>query len=81
MPCKNTKNRGGSSGFVPNGSQRLKAAIQASIKEALDAQYVERMAKASWLGRLWLRRKMRAEINRRVATETAKEMPSREALW
>jgi hypothetical protein len=81
MPAEKTENRHCRSGFVPNGSKRLKAGIRASVKEVVDAEYADRMRKASWLGRLWLRQQMRAEIERRAATEIARQMPSRETLW
>lgn len=69
------------SGFVVDGSGRLAAGVRATIKEHVEAEFSERMKRASWLGRLLLRWQMRAEIDRRAATEIAKQMPSKDALW
>jgi hypothetical protein len=41
-------------GLVVDGSERFAAGVRISIKEDVEAEFSERMEKASWLGRLQL---------------------------
>ncbi|MCA9150890.1 MAG: hypothetical protein KDA92_16375 [Planctomycetales bacterium] len=69
------------SGFVVDGSERLADGVRGAIKKEVEAEFSERLAKAKWLEKLRLFRQIRSEINQRAATEIAKQMPSKEALW
>jgi hypothetical protein len=72
---------GGAHGFIVGGSRQLVKGIRAAIEKEVEAEFSERRAKANWYERLRLRWHMRTEIDRRTATDIAKQMPSKEALW
>lgn len=81
MSDDNTNKSRHGSGFVVDGSGRLADGVRDAIKKEVEAEFSERLAKAKWLERLRLHRQMRSEIDQRAATEIAKQMPSKEALW
>jgi hypothetical protein len=68
---------GGEHRFIVGGSQQLAKGIRAAIEKQVEAEFSERMAEVGWLGRMKVRRQIRAEIKRRIA----KQMPSIETLW
>ena len=67
--------------FVVNGMSRFVDGVRASVKVEVESEFSERIAEANWLRRLVLRRQIRQEVNRRLATEIAKQMPSDATLW
>ena len=58
------------SGFIVDGSGQLAEGVRAAIKKEVEAEFAERLAKARWLERIRLRRRMRSEIDGRAATES-----------
>ena len=73
------------SGFVADGAERLAAAIRTtvvpSIQAAVEYEYADRLARAGFFRRMWLRRCMRAEIKGRVEQEIGASLPPDDTLY
>jgi hypothetical protein len=67
--------------FVVDGPDRLIAAPRARIERDVEVEFSSRLAEANWWGRLRIQREMRNEIDRRLAREVNKRMPSDYTLW
>jgi hypothetical protein len=61
MSAEQSKNQ-----FVEDGAQRLYEALRAQLTAELADEYRDRLAAASWLGRLRLRWQLRCELTRRL---------------
>ena len=73
------------SDFVEDGAERLAAAIRSDvfpgIQAEVTAEYSDRLGAAGFLRRMWLRRRMKVEVERRVEEEIETHMPSDETLY
>ena len=73
------------SDFVEDGAERLAAAIRSDVLPGIQAdvtaEYSDRLAAAGFLRRMWLRRRMKVEVERRVEEEIETHMPSDETLY
>lgn len=63
--------------FVADGEARFVAGVQPEIQLAVEKQFSGRLANAGWLARLFIRREMRREIQRRVS----EQIPSEYTVW
>jgi hypothetical protein len=73
------------SGIVADGPERLAAGITAAvlpgIRQAVEAEYAERLSVAGWISTVWLRWEMNARIDRLVREEVDRQFPSDYALF
>ncbi len=73
------------SDFVEDGAERLAAAnrsdVLPGIQAEVTAEYSDRLAAAGLLRRMWLRRRMKVEVERRLEEEIETHMPSDETLY
>jgi hypothetical protein len=71
--------------FVEDGPERLakgvRSTVYPAIEAAVSAEYSSRLAAAGYLRRIWLRWRMKREIERRVEQETVSNAPSEHALY
>ena len=66
--------------FVADGRERAKAAERPRIEREVRARYADRLARAGFGRRIWLRIKIRREIERKLA-ELLKKMAPHDALY
>lgn len=62
--------------FVADGQRRARSACEDEVRAEGEARYAEALATAGFWGRLWLRRRMGKEIERRL-----KELAPDDALY
>lgn len=52
--------------FVAGGCNRARKALRVAIRRQVEAEFAEAWTASGWFRRWWLRRKIRAEVARRL---------------
>ncbi len=52
--------------FVVDGCDRARKALRSEIRRQVEAEFAEAWTASGWFRRWWLRRKIRAEVARRL---------------
>jgi hypothetical protein len=67
-------------GFVADGGERHLAAVRADVTAAVEAEFADRLARATFVGRMRIRARMRREKVRRVESRMS-ELASPWAMY
>ena len=60
---------------IPDGHKRALAALREEVREAVNAEFVDRLSEAGFMRRILIRMRMRWIVNRRVRQQARTRAP------